>query len=83
MISSFIQKVQFYLEEERKKYIQKVRKYPLHIKLDSEFNFRKKINKLKQKYSSPCGNTHVYSAMQFWAKPLSPAEADLKHFAII
>lgn len=42
MISSFIQKVGFYLEEEMEKYIQKVRKYPLHIKLDNEFKFRKK-----------------------------------------
>lgn len=40
-------------------------------------------NKLQSKYSSPCGNTHIYSAMLFWDKPLLPAEADLKHFESI
>lgn len=51
------------------KYIQKMTKYSLHIKLDSDFNFRKKKKpkKLQQKYSSPCGNDHVNGAVQFWA----------------
>lgn len=42
MISNFIQKVQFELEEEMQKCIQKVRKYFLYIKLDSGCNFRRK-----------------------------------------
>lgn len=79
MISIFIHKFQFELEEEMQKYIWKVRECLLYVKLDSDHIVQKIIKKLSQKDSKPHGNTLVYNAIWFSAETLVPAEPDLKH----